>query len=81
MSPLQEIISLLSSSQIAERGGLSADDRNVACFVSNRHLKNQQISSRVYATQIAPLVLMALGLDSWELQAVQQTGVQPLPGF
>lgn len=67
--------------QIEEHGGLSADDRNVACFVSNPRLKKQQVAGRVYTTQVAPLLLKALGLNPWELQAVQKTGVQALPGF
>jgi len=70
-----------SKKKMAEHGGLSNDDRNVACFVSHPSLKKTVFNETVGTTQVAPTVLQVLGLDVRELQAVGAQGVQALPGF
>lgn len=67
--------------KVAEHGGISSDDRLVACFASNPKLKKGSFSQRVYTTQVAPTILNALGLDADSLQGVQKKGTQVLPGF
>jgi predicted AlkP superfamily pyrophosphatase or phosphodiesterase len=70
-----------SKKKMAEHGGLSNDDRNVACFFSHPSLKKTVFDEMVATTQIAPTVLRVLGLDPRELEAVVAQGVQVLPGF
>lgn len=82
MEPELGIIYTTSKSKVEEHGGLSADDRNVACVVSSpRITKPQKFTQRVYTTQIAPLILEALGIDAGELQGVRAEGTRILPGF
>jgi hypothetical protein len=65
-------------SKLAEHGGFSDDDRNVALLVSAPRIKAETVESLTYTTQIAPTILYALGLDSNALQAVQREGTQVL---
>lgn len=65
----------------AEHGGLSNDDRNVACFISSPGLKKQTFNQHVSTQQVAATVLRALGIEITELQAVVAEGIQVLPGF
>lgn len=48
------IIYTTSTAKIAEHGGLSRDDRNVACFVSNPSLRKTKFDQRVSTKQVAP---------------------------
>ena len=76
------IIYTTSKKKVEEHGGLSADDRNVACFVSSPRIRTaQKFTQRVFTTQIAPLILEALGIDSGELEGVRAEGTRILPGF
>lgn len=76
------IIYTTSKKKVEEHGGLSADDRNVACFVSSpRITKPQKFTQRVFTTQVAPLILEALGIDGEELEGVRAEGTRILPGF
>lgn len=70
-----------SSKKIAEHGGGTLNDTNVALLVSIPSLKAQTISAAVSTTQVAPTLLKALGLDPNQLQAVQKEGTQVLPGL
>ena len=81
VQPELGIIYTTSSAKIAEHGGISADDRLVACFVSNPNLAKQQYSQRVYTTQVGPTVVKALGYDPSELQGAKIEGTPILPGF
>ena len=63
------------NAKTAEHGGLSDDDRKVACFVSNPSLKKTVYSSQVSTKQVAPTILKALGLDPSSLKT------EPLPGL
>ncbi|CAF9929117.1 hypothetical protein IMSHALPRED_007818 [Imshaugia aleurites] len=82
VQPVIGTIYTTSKKKVEEHGGLSADDRNVACFVSSpRITKAQKFTQRVFTTQIAPLILEALGIDGGELEGVRIEGTQILPGF
>lgn len=70
-----------NTKKYAEHGGLSNDDRNVACFISNPGLKKQTFTQDVSTQQVAATVLKALGIEITELQAVIAEGVEVLPGF
>ena len=71
-----------SKKKVEEHGGLSADDRNVACFVSSPRIRKAKVfPQRVFTRQIAPLILEALGIDAGELEGVRAEGTEILPGF
>jgi hypothetical protein len=65
-------------SKLAEHGGFSDDDRNVALLVSGPKLQPQIVEALTYTTQIAPTILAALGLDPNRLKAVRTEGTQVL---
>jgi hypothetical protein len=65
-------------SKLAEHGGFSDDDRNVALLLSSPHLKPEYVEALIYTTQIAPTTLHALGLDPTKLEAVKKEGTQVL---
>jgi len=75
------VIFTTSKAKIAEHGGISNDDRHVACFVSNPILKKKQFKEQVSTKQVAPTVLKALGLDMHALEGVRAEGTKPLDGF
>jgi len=66
-------------SKLAEHGGWSQDDRNVALVMSSPHIKHPRIvNDPTFTTQIAPTILDALDLDPRSLQAVREEGTQSL---
>jgi len=66
-------------SKLAEHGGFSNDDRNVALLVSSPRIKHPRIvNDTTFTTQIAPTILDALDLDPRSLQAVREEGVEVL---
>jgi hypothetical protein len=69
------------TAKTAEHGGLSVDDRKVACFVSNPSLKKTVYTQQVSTKQVAPTILHALGLDPKALKGVVAEGTKTLPGF
>lgn len=70
-----------SSKKIAEHGGGSLGDTNVALLVSLPSLKPATVTTPVTTTQIAPTILKALGLDPAALQSVQKEGTTSLPSL
>jgi hypothetical protein len=70
-----------SHAKLAEHGGFSHDDTNVMMLLSNPKFSANTVTSPVETAQIAPTVLLALGLDPTALQSVQQENTQVLPGF
>jgi arylsulfatase A-like enzyme len=68
-------------SKLAEHGGFSRDDRNVALLVSAPDIAPRAVDAPVETTQIAPTILKALGLDPTELSAVRQERTKSLPGL
>jgi hypothetical protein len=66
-------------SKLAEHGGFSKDDRNVALVVSSpRIAESKVVEDTSFTTQIAPTILDALDLDPRSLQAVREEGVEVL---
>lgn len=66
-----------STKKIAEHGGLSSDDRVVACFASNPKLNKTVVTDMVETKQVAPTILKALGLDPNSLQGVVAEQTEP----
>jgi hypothetical protein len=64
-----------------EHGGLSRNDRVVACIVSNPKLKKTTFTGMVNTMQVAPTVLKALGIKHQLLQGAAAEGTTVLPGF
>ena len=79
--PQEGIIYTTSTAKIAEHGGLSDDDRKVACFVSNPSLKKTVYDHKVSTKQVAPTILKALGLDPESLKGVVAEETALLDGF
>src|SRR5579885_1405367 len=72
------------ASNIAEHGGFNVEDRNVVLLVAdygNPAIAGHVIKSSVDATQLAPTMALALGLDPLQLQAVRREKTAPLPEF
>jgi hypothetical protein len=53
----------------------------VALLVANPSLHPKAVGAKVLTTQIAPTILLALGLDPDKLQAVEIDGTHSLPGL
>jgi hypothetical protein len=70
-----------SSKKIAEHGGGTVDDTNVALLVSNPGLDRRVIDTHVWTRQVAPTVLRALRLDPDALESVRKEGTKVLPGL
>lgn len=81
VQPELGIIYTTNTAKDAEHGGLSSDDRQVACFVSNPGLIKMQYTGRVNTTQVGTTILQAFGFDPSELQGAVEEGTQVLPGF
>jgi hypothetical protein len=72
------------AANIAEHGGFNIEDRNVALVVAdwgNRAIAGHVLKTPVEATQLAPSIAIALGVDPMELQSVRKEKTQPLPEF
>ncbi|MGI8677752.1 MAG: alkaline phosphatase family protein [Jatrophihabitans sp.] len=68
--------------KIAEHGGASTEDRNVALVISGAGVTPHTISfGRVQTTQIAPTILTLLGLNPHALHAVRDEHTHTLPGI
>jgi hypothetical protein len=70
-----------SGKKLAEHGGFAHDDINVMMLLSNPRLSPITVTSPVETAQIAPTILLALGLDPNALQAVRMEHTQVLPGI
>lgn len=81
VQPELGIIYTNSNAKVAEHGGISDDDRKVAAFLSNPKLAQKNFTDKVYTTQFAPTVLLALDLPVNELQGAQAEKTKILPGF
>ena len=65
-------------SKLAEHGGFSDDDRNVALMLSSPRIKPAIGEALSYTTQIAPTILAALGLNPNQLKSVRLEQTQVL---
>jgi hypothetical protein len=68
-----------TATKIAEHGGMSEDDTHVALLLSNPGLPATEVKDPVTNMQVAPTILVALGLDPSALQAVKAEGTKLLP--
>jgi hypothetical protein len=68
-----------SLSKVAEHGGANINDRHVPIIVSAPGVAHSVNTSNVETVQIAPTILHLLGLDPYELQAVQVENTKVLP--
>jgi arylsulfatase A-like enzyme len=68
-----------SGKKLAEHGGFSHDDTNVMMLLSHPRFAASTVTSPVETAQIAPTILLALGLDPNALQAVQLEHTPVLP--
>ena len=75
------VIYTTSNAKIEEHGGISDDDRKVACLLSSPNLKKTVVDDRVSTRQVAPTVLKVLGLNPETLQGSQKQGTRTLQGF
>lgn len=69
-----------SGTKLAEHGGFSSDDRNVAMVVSNPAISAATNSANVETRQIAATVLSVLGINPKELDGAREENTRPLPG-
>ena len=67
--------------KLAEHGGFSQNDANVALLIANPGLKAGVNTASVQTTQIAPTILQSLGMDPNWLQAVKLEKTAALPGL
>jgi type I phosphodiesterase/nucleotide pyrophosphatase len=69
--------------KLAEHGGFHEDDTSVALVISNPRLavSAHRLTYPVSTTQVAPTMLVALGLAPDLLQAVAKEGTAALPGI
>lgn len=81
VAPEKGIIYTTSTSKIAEHGGLSDDDRKVACIASATNLKKTVFDHQVHTNQFAPTILQALGLDPKALKGAVAEGTRIIDGF
>ena len=64
---------------IGDHGGFAHDDTNVMLLVANPGLKAQTVAAPAATRQVAPTIVMALGLDPAALDAVKAEGTPVLP--
>jgi hypothetical protein len=69
------------SGKLAEHGGISTDDTNVALLVSHPSLSPRTIKTPVETMQVAPTILKILGIRPHALEAVQKEHTDELPIF
>ena len=81
VQPYVGVVYTSSAKKQAEHGGFAHDDTNVMLLVSNPAFAASTVTSFVETTQVAPTILLALGLDPGDLEAVQQEGTPVLPGL
>jgi hypothetical protein len=80
VQPQQGVIYSTSVKKVAEHGGGTMDDRNVALLVVNGdHLGPRTVRTRVETTQVAPTILRWLGLNPNALTAAVAAGTTVLP--
>ena len=75
------VIYTTSTAKIEEHGGLSDDDRHVACIVSNPGLKKKVFDQETSTRQVGPTILKVLGLNPADLQGAHIEGTRVLEGF
>ena len=67
------------TASVGDHGGFAHDDTNVVLLVANPGFAAQTVSAQTATAQVAPTILMALGLDPRALDAVRAEGTAVLP--
>jgi predicted AlkP superfamily pyrophosphatase or phosphodiesterase len=92
VQPIPGTIYSTSTAKVAEHGGFSADDSHVALLVVNGSTLMKEevggdvkgagavVTAPVQTTQVAPTILVALGLDPGQLDSVRIQHTAVLPG-
>src|SRR5262252_5293632 len=70
-----------SGSKLAEHGGFTQDDRNVALLVSNPSIIAATVNDSVETRQIAATILDILGINPKELEGARTENTKALPGL
>ncbi len=70
-----------SKKKQSEHGGFSHDDTNAVLLVASPLLRAVTVTAPVATAQVAPTILLGLGLDPSLLQAVREEGTAVLPGL
>jgi hypothetical protein len=70
-----------STSKVAEHGGFAEDDTHVMLLVSGPGILSSTVTSPVETAQVAPTILLLLGLNPSELDGVRLEQTQVLPGI
>jgi hypothetical protein len=70
-----------SHTAIAAHGGLSDQDTHVALLISGAQLTGRFDPTPVPTTQLAPLLLRALGMEKFDLDALHMEHTPALPGI
>jgi len=81
VSPNVGVVYTGGTKKLAEHGGFAHDDTTVMMLVANPAIARATINSPVETAQVAPTILVLLGLDPKALISVQQEGTQTLPGI
>ncbi len=81
VQPNLGVIYTKNTAKIAEHGGFSTDDTSVGLLFSIPGLGQRVIKGAVDNRMVAPSILRALGLNPWELQAVQMENTPSLPAL
>jgi hypothetical protein len=68
-----------STTMIGDHGGFGHDDTNVMLLIAHPGFTPQTVSAITATAQVAPTIVMALGLDPSALDAVQWEGTAVLP--
>lgn len=81
VQPVYGTIYTGSSKKNAEHGGFAYSDTNVGLIVSNPFLKPAVVQAPVVTSQVAPTILLSLGLDPLDLKSVKAEQTPLLPGL
>ncbi len=79
MTPNVGVTYSSSTAMVGDHGGFAHDDTNVVLLVANPGFTAQTVSAPTATTQVAPTIVMALGLDPTALDAVKAEGTSVLP--
>jgi hypothetical protein len=81
IQPIPGTIYSASKKKIAEHGGFAEDDTHVLLVVSNPRVHGKVVNAPVENRQVAPTILLALGLEAEQLEAVRdEEHTRALPG-
>jgi hypothetical protein len=81
VQPIYGTVYTASTAKNAEHGGLSFGDTNVGLIVSNPHLETSVVKTPVSTSQVAPTLLLTLGIDPQSLKSVEVEQTPVLPGM